>query len=90
VAKGRGILHRIRVVDAVDFCRLQQQVGLDLDGAQARSRVRREKRIARAGGEDRDASFFEVPHGATANVIFTDLVDAHGGHDAHDDAHGLE
>ena len=53
------ILLRIGRVDAVDARGLDDDVGLDLDGAQHRSGVGREVRIARAGGEDDDAPLLE-------------------------------
>ena len=84
------VLDRVVVVDAVDLGRLEQQVGLDLDRAQARGGVGREERIAGAGGEDRHAALLEVPHRATADVVLADLVDAHRGHDADLHAEALE
>src|SRR6185312_9559320 len=69
-------------VDAVDRGGLEQDVGLDLHGAQAGGGVGGEEGIAGAGGKDDDAAFFEVAHGAAADVGLGDLVHLDRGHDA--------
>ena len=90
IANGLRILDRIRRIHAVDLRRLDQDVGADLDGAQAGRRVGREERIAGAGREDRDAPLLEVAHGAAANVVLADLVDLQRRHDAHAGTLALE
>ena len=69
-------------IDAVDGGGLEQDVGLDLHGAQAGGGVGGEEGVAGAGGEDDDAVLFEVAHGAAADVGLGYLVHLDGGHDA--------
>ena len=55
-----GMEHRIRVVDPVHLGRLQDHFGLDLHRPERRGRIGAEIRIAGAGAEHDDASFFQV------------------------------
>src|ERR1019366_2237286 len=77
-------LHRIGVqlgvggVDAVHGGRLQQDVRVDLHGAQRGGGVGGEERVARARGEDDDPALFQVADGAAADVGLGDLVDGDG------------
>jgi hypothetical protein len=72
----------IAVVDAFDFGRLEESLGLNLHGAKSRCGVCREKRIARASGKNDDIAFVEVAHGAATNVGLRDLAYFERGHDA--------
>ena len=78
VAGGGRVLHRVRVVDAVHLGGLEQDLGVDLHGAQRRGRVGGEVRVAGAGDEDRHAALLEVAHGAPADVRLRDLVHRDG------------
>jgi len=77
-------------VDAVDRGGLEEDVGLDLHGAEAGGGVGREEGVAGAGGEDDDAVLLEVAHGTAADVGFGDLVHLDGGHDAAEEAELLD
>src|SRR5208283_3596851 len=77
-------------IDAVDRGGLEQDVGLDLHGAQAGCGVCGKEGVSCAGGEDEDAAFFQVAHGAAADVRLGDLADFNGGHDAADQAELLD
>ena len=90
VADRARILHRIRRVDAVDFRRLDQHVGADLDRAQARGRVGGEERVAGAGREDRHAALLEMAYRAPADVVLANLVDLQRGQHARDATEPLE
>jgi hypothetical protein len=90
VAARGGILHGIGVVDPVHLGRLHEQVGLDLDGAQARRRVRREERVTRSCCKDNDPSFLEMAHRAAADVVLAHLVDPDRGLHAHEHANRLQ
>ena len=81
VALGVGVRHRVAVVDAVDLGRLEQDLGVDLDGAQGGRRVGREVRVAGAGHEHRDAALLEVADRAAPDVRLGDLVHRDRGHD---------
>ena len=48
--------------------RHQDRLGADLQRPQGSRRIRREERVAGSRGEDDDAPFLEVPHGAPADV----------------------
>src|SRR5205823_4156125 len=69
-------------VDSVDGGGFEEDVGFDLHGAEAGGGVGGEEGVTGACGEDDDAAFFEVAHGAAADVGFGDLVHLNGGHDA--------
>jgi hypothetical protein len=61
----RGLVdHGVGRVDAVHLGAFQDGVGLDFHGAQRRGGVGGEVRVARAGGKDHHAPFFEVADGA--------------------------
>src|SRR4029079_17453869 len=75
---------------AVDLGGFQQQVGVDLDRAQARGGVGGEDVVAGAGGENADAPLLEVAHGATPDVLLTNLVDANRGHHARVQTEGFD
>ena len=90
VALGVRVRHGVPVVDAVDLGRLEQDLGVDLDGAQRGGRVGREVRVAGAGHEDRDPALLEVADGAAADVRLGDLVHRDRGHDPGRDAGPLE
>jgi hypothetical protein len=79
---GFGVELGVRGVDAVDGGGFEEDVGFDLHGAEAGGGVGGEEGVSGAGGEDDDAIFFEVAHGAAADVGFGDLVHLDGGHDA--------
>src|SRR5271157_941384 len=83
-----GILHHggIVGVDAVDFGRLQDGVGLDLHGEQRGRRVGGEVRTAGATGEDHDAAFFEVADCTAPDKRLGHLVHLDGAHHARPDA----
>ena len=66
-ARRRGIEHRVRVVDPVHLGRLQDHFGLDLHRPERRGRIGAEIRIAGAGAEHDDASFFQVADGPPAD-----------------------
>src|SRR5688500_19260881 len=57
---GRRGEHRIGGVDAVDLGALQDELGLDLHGAQRGGGNGLEIRVAAAGGEDDDAACVQV------------------------------
>ena len=64
-------------VDALDaVLGHQDDLGVDLGGAQRGGGVGREERVAGAGGEDHDAALLEVAHRAAADVGLGDLGDA--------------
>src|SRR5207302_3534658 len=67
-------------VDSVDGGGFEEDVGFDLHGAEAGGGVGGEEGVTGACGEDDDAAFFEVAHGAAADVGFGDLVHLNGGH----------
>ena len=85
-----GLLHRVVRVHAVHLRGLQQQVRVDLDGAQRRRGVGGEERIAGAGRENDDAILLQMAHGAAADVVLAHLVDADGGHHARVQPEALE
>ena len=91
VELGRGgITLRIRGVHAIDLRRLEDHVGLDLDCAQRRGGVGCEVRVSRAGGEDHDPSFLEVPDGAAPDVGLRNLRHLDRRHRPRGDAGPLE
>ena len=90
VAPRIRVRHRVLVVDAVDLGRLEQDLGVDLDGTQRGGGVGREVRVAGAGHEERDTALLEVADGPPADVRLGDLVHRDGGHDAGRDAGALE
>src|SRR5947208_3383794 len=65
---GVGELERVLIVDAVDAGGLSDNFGVDLQRAQCGRGVGREVGVGGSGGEDDDASFFQVPDGAPADV----------------------
>src|SRR6476646_8940886 len=71
---------RILVVHAIDLGRLEQQVGADLDRPQCSAGIGGEKRIARSGGEDDDATLLEVADRASTDVVLADVVDLDRAH----------
>src|SRR4029079_4454372 len=77
-------------VDTVDFGRLEQDLGVDLDRAKGGGRVGREVRVARAGHEDRDAALLEMADGPSADVWLRDLVHGDRRHDTRRDTDRLE
>ena len=85
-----GIRERIRLVDAVDLGRLEQDLGVDLDGPQRGRRVGREVRVAGAGDEDRDPALLEVADGAAPDVRLGDLVHRDRAHHPRRDPDVLE
>src|SRR5687767_9522031 len=62
------ILLRVRRVDAVDTGRLDDDVGLHLDGPQCRGGVGRKVRIARAAGKNHDAALLEMAKCAPPDI----------------------
>ena len=76
-----GIESRIGGVDAIGprMSSLEHHPGLDFDGAQGRSRVGREERVARAAGEDDDSALLEVAGRPTPDVRLSDLFHPDGG-----------
>ena len=90
VFDGVGEFFRVFIVDAVDLGGFHDDVGVHLGGAEGGGGIGREVRIAGAGGEDDDAAFFEVAHGATQNERLGDLVHRNGALDARGDAHFFE
>ena len=85
-----GSLLGIGGVDAFDARRLDDDVRLDLDGAQHGGRVGGKVRIARAGGKDDGPTLLEMADGAAADVRLGQLLHADGRHDARVDALPLE
>src|ERR1051325_898985 len=81
-ARRRGVFDRVGRVDAVDLRRLQNHVGLYLQGAKGGGRVGREVRVAGARGEDYDAPLLYVAYGAAAYEGLGDLRDVDGRQDA--------
>src|SRR5690606_8234539 len=65
-------------------------LGLHLQGAQHRSGVGREERVAGAAGEDHQATLLEVPHHPPANVGLGERLHPDGGEHPRLDAVGLE
>ena len=80
----------IRIVDAVDLGRLEEDVGVDLDRTQTRGGIGREEGIARARAENHDTTLLEMADRAPANVILANLVDAQRRHDPRIGAEALE
>src|SRR3569833_2248361 len=81
VSCGGRVALRIIRIDTVHLRCLQKDVGIDLNGAQGRRGIRSKERIAGAGREDLDTPFLQMPDGAAADVVLTDLVYADRGHD---------
>ena len=77
-------------VDAVHLGRLEDDVRLDLQGAEGGRRVRREIGAADAGGEDDDASLLEVADDPAADERLGHGLDLDGGYVPGDDALLLE
>src|SRR5208282_5301054 len=71
---------RVGVVNAVHLGGLEQNVGIDLDGAQTGGGVGGEKRVAGAGAENHHAAFFQMPHRPAPDVILANRVDDRGKH----------
>ena len=69
-----GVFHRIVGVDAVDFRGLEHQVCIDLDCAQAGSRICSEKGIAGTGREDNYVATVQVAHGPAVIVMLDHAV----------------
>ncbi len=61
-------------------------MSLDFHGAQRGRGVGREIRVASAGGENDDAAFFQMTHGAPANERLGNLVHLDGALQAREDA----
>src|SRR5580704_3696826 len=68
----------IGVVDAVDARGFEDDVGFNFHGAECGGGVGGKVGIAGAGGEDDNAAFFEMAHGAAANEGFADLMHLDG------------
>src|SRR5208283_2518793 len=87
VLHGVRVLLRVLVVDAVDLCRLDDYVCVQLGGAQGVYRVGREIGVARARDEDDQAPLLEVADRAAQDERLGDLVHRYRaldpGHDAH-------
>ena len=62
-----GIFFRVGRIDAVDFGRFEQHVGLDLPGPQGGRRVGRDERAAGPGRQDHDPPLFKMPHAAATD-----------------------
>jgi hypothetical protein len=78
----RGVFDKkwIGIVDTIDFCSLQYDVGLDFHGAQGCCGIGGEVRISRSGAEDHNAILLKMPHRATADEGFGHLIHLDGGH----------
>ena len=85
-----GFVDRIGIVDAVDLGRLEQDLGVDLDGAQAGRGVGGEERVAGACAENHHPPLLEMAHRAASDVVLADLVDAQRRHDPGVGAQALE
>ncbi len=81
-----GVLLGVCGVDAVDAGGFEEDLGADLHRAQAGRGVGGEVGVSGAGGEDDDASFFQMADGTAADVGLGDLVHLDGGHDADGDS----
>src|ERR1017187_383076 len=74
--------NRIGVVNALNFSALQEHIRFDFHRAQAGGSIGREKGITNAGGEDDDATLFEMAHRASTKVGLGNLIHENGGHHA--------
>ena len=86
VEDGVGVLEGIFIVDSVDAGGFGDHLGFDFEGAQRGGGIGGKEGIGGAGGEDDDAAFFEMAHGAAADIGLTDLRHLDGRHDAGLDA----
>ena len=87
---GLRIRVRVRVVDPVHLRRFQQDVGVDLVGAQGRGRVGREEGIPGPGDEEDDSPLLEMAEGAATDERLRDLPDLDGRHQTRGHASLLE
>ncbi len=81
-----GIPDRISIIDAIHLGRLQDDIGLDLDGPQGRRRIGRKIGISRSRREDHDPSLFQMADRPSLDERFGNLLHLDGrlnaGHDA--------
>ena len=80
------VLHGIGGVDAVDLGRLEDDLGLDLEGPERRRGVGREVRAAEAGAEDDDPALLQVPDDPAADERLGHGLDLDGRDVPGDDA----
>ncbi len=71
---GIGILDRIPVINAIHLGRLEDDIGLDLDGAEGCRGVGRKIGISRSGGKDHHPSLLQVADGPPLDERFGDLL----------------
>ena len=89
-ARRLGMEHGIGGVDAVDLGALQDDVGLDLHGAEGGRRIGGEVRIAGAGREDHHPALLEMADGAAPDERLGDGAHLDGGEHARHDVQLLE
>src|SRR5450432_915393 len=75
---GTGDAFGVGIVNPIDAGGFQDYVGLDFHGAEGGSGVGGKVGIAGAGGNDDDASFFQVAESATANEGLGNFVHFNG------------
>ena len=85
------VLTGVGVIDAVDTAlRHKEGLAIRFDGSQGARRVGRHERVAGPGGEDNNATLFQVTHGAPPDVRFRDLLDRNRRLYTHDGARLLQ
>ena len=87
---GVGIARGIGRVYTLHLGRLDDHVGVHLDGPEHRGRVGGEVGVPGPSGEDHDPVLLEVPHGAAADVGLGQLRHPDGRHDPRVDSLLLE
>src|SRR6266404_2927175 len=90
VALRLGIEIRIGIIDSVDLGGLQENLGINLDGAQAGRGVGGEEGIARAGAEYDDPPLLQMAHCPAPDIVLAYFVDPQRRHDPRIDPLGLE
>src|SRR6185503_1304695 len=75
IALGARIALRIRRIDAVDLCALEDNLGAHLAAAQGCRSVGGEERISGAGGKNHHFAFFQVADCLAADVGLDHLLD---------------
>ncbi len=90
IAGGVGVFVGIGGVDPVDLGGFEEDIAIELGGAEGRAGVGGAEWVARARCEDHDASFVEVADGPVADEGFGDCSDIECREDTGIDADGVE
>lgn len=89
-AGGSWVFLGVGGVDTIDFGGFEEHFAFEFGGAEGGAGIGREVGVSGASGQDDDAAFFHMAHGAVADEGLGDCFDFNRGHDAAVDPEGNE